>query len=41
MWLRGLDGDSDYVVHLWFKNFQFDYEHEYVVCDQTCLVGEV
>ncbi len=40
-WLAPLDRDSDWIVHLWFKNFFFTYEAEYLVCDWTCLVGEV
>ncbi len=40
-WLGGVDQDSDWVVHIWFKNFFFSYETEFLVCDWTCLVGEM
>ncbi len=36
-----MDNGSEWTVHLWFKNFLFTYETEYVVCDWTCLIGEV
>ncbi len=29
------------LVRLWFKDFLFTYETEYLVCDWTCLLGEV
>ena len=35
------DLEADFVITLWFKNFRFEYSEEYVVCDWTCLVGEV
>lgn len=43
-WLKPLEGagnNTDWTVHLWFKNFLFKYEAEYVVCNWTCLIGEV
>ena len=39
-WL-GTDGDSDWVVHLSFDSFVFSYESEFLVCDWTCLLGEI
>ena len=36
-----VDKDSDWVIQIWFKNSQFTYEEEYIVCDWTCLIGEV
>ena len=39
--LAAIDNGSDLVVHLWFKNFQFTYEEEFIVCDWTCLLGEI
>lgn len=35
------DNDAFHVIYLWFKNFKFKYEKEYLVCDWTCLVGEI
>ena len=40
-WLSNFDKDADWVVHLWFKNFLFTYEEEFLVCDWTCLLGEI
>ena len=39
-WL-GTDGDSDWVVHLSFDSFLFSYESEFLICDWTCLLGEI
>ncbi len=39
-WL-GTDGDSDWVVHLSFDSFVFSYESEFLICDWTCLLGEI
>ena len=39
--LASIDEGSDFVVHLWFKNFQFTYEEEFIVCDWTCLLKEI
>ncbi len=38
---RVLDAGSDMTIHLWFKDFLFTYEEEYLICDWTCLIGEV
>ena len=35
------DDDAEFVLTFWFKNFRFEYKEEYVVCDWTCLVGEI
>lgn len=37
------DGDTntDFPIYIWFKNFKFQYDEEYVVCDWTCLIGEI
>ncbi len=40
-YLRSMDKGADWILHLWFKNFLFTYETEYVVCDWTCLIGEI
>ncbi len=40
-WLGPVDLRSEWVAHLWFENFLFTYESEYVVCNWTCLLGEV
>ncbi len=40
-YLKWMDNGADWTVHLWFKNFLITYETEYVVCDWTCLIGEV
>ncbi len=39
-WL-GTDGDSGWVVHLSFDSFVFSYESEFLICDWTCLLGEI
>ena len=39
--MAAIDNGADLVVHMWFKNFQFTYEEEYIVCDWTCLLGEI
>lgn len=39
-YLKYLDKDADWTVHIWFKNFFFTYEQEFVVCNWTCLIGE-
>ena len=36
-----MDNGADWIVYLWFKNFQFQYDREYLVCDYTCLLGEI
>ena len=36
-----MDKKAEWVVYLWFKNFQFQYDQEYTVCDYTCLIGEI
>ncbi len=40
-YLSVTDLNSEWVVHLWFQSFLFTHETEYVVCDWTCLLGEV
>ena len=40
-WLSGIDNNPDWIVYIWFKNYQFKYEQEYMVCDATCLLGEI
>ncbi len=37
----GTDGDSEWVIHLAFDSFAFTYEREYLLCDWTCLLGEI
>lgn len=36
-----MDNGADWIVYLWFKNYKFQYDTEYVVCDYTCLIGEI
>ncbi len=40
-WLKPMENGADWTVHLWFKNFLITYEKEYVVCDWSCLIGEI
>ncbi|XP_059098081.1 uncharacterized protein LOC131892296 [Tigriopus californicus] len=40
-WYKWMDNGADWIVYLWFKNYQFQYDTEYVVCDSTCLLGEI
>ncbi len=28
-------------VRIWFKDYLFTYEEEYLVCNWTCLIGEI
>ena len=37
----GIHDSADISAFLWFKNFKFKYEEEYIVCDWTCLIGEI
>jgi len=36
-----LDEGSDWVAHIWLKSFERVIEREYLVCDETCLIGEI
>ena len=36
-----MNNGADWVVYVWFKNYQFQFKEEYLVCDYTCLIGEV
>lgn len=29
------------VVRIWFKDYLFTYEEEYLVCNWTCFIGEI
>ncbi len=40
-YLKWLEKGADWTVHIWFKNYLFTYEKEYVVCNWTCLIGEI
>ena len=40
-YLGPVDLASDWIVHLWFENFLFTYESEYIVRNWTCLLGEI
>ena len=35
------DFRADYVITLWFENYQFEHKKEFIVCDWTCLLGEM
>ena len=39
--LQVLDEGADWILVIFFKNFNYKEEKEYLVCDFTCLVGEV
>lgn len=39
--MHSLDNGAEWVLVLWFKNLLFQYEHEYIICDYTCVVGEI
>lgn len=40
-WTSSIDNNPDWIVTVWFKNFKFEYEEEYLVCDYTCVIGEI
>ncbi|XP_023326275.1 acid-sensing ion channel 4 [Eurytemora carolleeae] len=33
--------DFDFAISIWAKNFQIEDSEEIIVCDSTCLLGEV
>ncbi len=35
-----MDNNASWVAQVWFKNFFFSYEEEYLICDWTCLIAE-
>ncbi len=41
LWLAPGDKQSEWVIHFWFENYLFTYEKEYLVCNWTCLLGEI
>jgi len=39
--LAELDGDSDWLIHTWFGSTLIEMEEEYLICDRSCLIGEI
>ena len=40
-YLGEFDAAADIMAFVWYKNFKFQYNEEYIVCDWTCLLGEI
>ena len=38
---RAIDKDSDWVLTLYYKNIVQKHNQEFLVCDFTCIIGEV